>query len=307
MQNPLTLFSSLDLVQYDKDFENSHKGGFFDLRDWGVIEILGPDAADYLQRMSTANIKALETGGYTDVAFLTGKGTVVLVGNLFRPEPNRFLFIVSPGQIERALEHIEQFHFQEKLKIENKSLEYAILGLWKASSDLKKSGWQDAKRNELFFVLIPRTQLETTCKIYLEKGLSVLGMPLFHFFRIESGVPWVGWEAGEADLVLEAGLEYVVARNKGCYPGQEVVERIFTYGQVNRKLLRVELECEQHAKMLAEGVEWRQGEALVGELVSQVPVPCQPSKCIGLAYIRKGFWENKEVFKIQEGVTIRNA
>jgi folate-binding protein YgfZ len=272
-----------------------------------VVEISGPDAADYLQRMTTANFKSLEVGGQTEGAFLTGKGTVILFGTFHRLEPTRFLFVLSPGQLQRALEHIEQFHFQEKLEIVDRSAIYALFGLWSAPDCLKKNGWQDFVRRELFFVLVPKEESESLLESWKKVGLIELGMPLFHYFRILSGLPWVGWEVGEGDLVLEAGLEHAVARNKGCYPGQEVVERIFTYGQVNRRLHRVELNLEEGSSIGQGPLEWKKGDALVGQLVSSFPTPEEPGKRVGLAYIRKAFWENQEEFRLCEGVMIRNV
>jgi folate-binding protein YgfZ len=53
-------------------------------------------------------------------------------------------------------------------------------------------------------------------------------------------VPWFGYDFGEKQIPHEAGLESShISYTKGCYTGQEIVERVRSRGQVNRR--RVEL------------------------------------------------------------------
>lgn len=58
-------------------------------------------------------------------------------------------------------------------------------------------------------------------------GASGEDAPGFHDARVLAGVPWGGKEWTSETLALDAGLESWIARGKGCYPGQEVVERAF--------------------------------------------------------------------------------
>jgi len=53
----------------------------------------------------------------------------------------------------------------------------------------------------------------------------------------------VGRELNATSIILEGNFEKPIARDKGCYPGQEVIERIFTYGQVSRKLYPIEWDA----------------------------------------------------------------
>jgi aminomethyltransferase len=54
------------------------------------------------------------------------------------------------------------------------------------------------------------------------------------------GTPWFGYDFSEKQIPHEAGLEIShISYTKGCYTGQEIVERVRSRGQVNRR--RVEL------------------------------------------------------------------
>ncbi|NBT58160.1 hypothetical protein EBT16_05185, partial [bacterium] len=196
-----------EIETYEADWENAKTGGFFDLSCWGVIEISGPDALDYLQRMSSANVKSLEVQSSTPGTFLTGKGTLVAMGTFWRPDSQRFLFTVSPNLIEKTLAHLEMFHFQEKLEIKNRTSDLAVIGLWKVPSSVLESSWHETRVPDLSYLVVNRIELEPKLLELSRKKLPFLGMHVFHYLRVRAGLPWMGWEVSEADLVLEAGLE----------------------------------------------------------------------------------------------------
>lgn len=299
-----------EIVSYQTDWEKSEQGGFFDLSCWGLIEVSGPDASNYLQRMSSINIESLAVNSSVCGTFLTGKGTLIAIGTFFRQSSDSFLFVVSPNQTEKTLAHLEMFHFQEKLEIKNRTPDLALTGLWKVQPEVIKGWWKEPREPRLSYLISAREQLEESLKDLNSKKMSFLGMHLFHYFRVDAGIPWMGWEVRETDLVLEAGLDDFVARNKGCYPGQEVVERIFTYGQVNRKLIRVELEgLLSDAVIGSEGPEEIVGpnKEAIGILKCQISEPTQTRKGLGLAFIKKGFWESSDEFQTRSGLRIKVA
>lgn len=296
---------SLMMNELQRDYELAQSGGYFDLSDWGVIEVQGPDSKDFLQRLSTVNLKTMEDGQLVPGAFLTGRGTVVVFGNLLRIHSERYLWMTAPNQRQLSLEHFEKFHFQERLEIKDCTATFALVGFWNKKPPGLKNIWGDAWRPSLFWHLFERAQLAHHLKEWQAQGFSPLGMQLFHFFRVQAGIPWLGWEVSETELVLEAGLEKAVARNKGCYPGQEVVERIFTYGQVNKKLLRVSLELSSPHVPQAPDLEILRGTEKIGQLKSILIQPKNQSQAVGLAYIKKSFWESDEVVQINPFIRIR--
>lgn len=315
---------------FEKDFENAGTtGGFFDLSVWGTVEIAGEDAADYLQRMTTVNFRTLENSRVAHGAFLTGKGTVICLGFFMKAGNGVYHFIVPENQTKTALEHIEKFHFQEKFTVTDKSGEYALLAWWNPNEKLLRDlnigsleplqfewrrwqsldmeFWKDDRRPLLYWIKTKRVHGGPLMFELGRLGIPLLGMRLFHYFRMLSGVPWVGSEVGEKDIILETGFEEAVSRNKGCYPGQEVVERIFTYGSVNRKLLPVKLECAKGTKFPECPIRLDAGEKSVGEVVSLMSEPGTPNRAIGLAYIRKEFWDSGEKFEPVHGVSLTIA
>ncbi len=60
--------------------------------------------------------------------------------------------------------------------------------------------------------------------------------------RVSKGLFKFGMDITEKNLILEAPTNSFIHRDKGCYPGQEVVERIFTYSTPGKKLVGLKLD-----------------------------------------------------------------
>jgi folate-binding protein YgfZ len=68
-------------------------------------------------------------------------------------------------------------------------------------------------------------------------GGRTAGWTAFETARIEAGIPRFGADMDETNIPLECGIESrAIVYNKGCYIGQEVINRIHSVGHVNREL-----------------------------------------------------------------------
>jgi folate-binding protein YgfZ len=92
--------------------------------------------------------------------------------------------------------------------------------------------------------IVEREKLEPLWDVLLQAtrrhGGGPMGYTALSAQRLVQGVPWFGYDFGEKQIPHEAGLESShISYTKGCYTGQEIVERVRSRGQVNRR--RVEL------------------------------------------------------------------
>jgi folate-binding protein YgfZ len=105
--------------------------------------------------------------------------------------------------------------------------------------------------------------------------------------RIENGHPRYGEEITERYLAQETSQMHAVNFHKGCYLGQEIVERIRSRGQVHRMLRRLEMDTgtppPPGTKMSVDGTE-------AAEIASAVFSPAL-NKTVALAYVRTQFAE----------------
>jgi folate-binding protein YgfZ len=130
-------------------------------------------------------------------------------------------------------------------------------------------------------------------------GMLPCGSEAMETLRIEAGIPRYGQELGEDVIPLEAGLVNALSFNKGCYIGQEIVERARSRGHVNWKLMGLVVHAPEPPqpgeKVVVEGRE-------VAEVTSSCVSPTL-GKTIALAYVRREFSEPGAQLTFASGIT----
>lgn len=117
----------------------------------------------------------------------------------------------------------------------------------------------------------------------LAAGAKPVGGEALEMYRIAAGVPRYGQDIRDRDLPQETGQLRALNFTKGCYIGQEIVERIRSRGAVHRSLTGFVVEGKPPApgaKVLADGKE-------AGEITSVAVVPTATGrKTVALGYLR---------------------
>ena len=105
-----------------------------------------------------------------------------------------------------------------------------------------------------------------------------MGSEALERLRIADGIPLYGVDIRERDLPQETEQARALNFNKGCYVGQEIVERIRSRGNVHRKLTGLLIEG---AGNVAAGEKIISEEKGVGEITSVgvVPTPTGEANC----------------------------
>ncbi len=136
--------------------------------------------------------------------------------------------------------------------------------------------------------VVEREKLEPLWQILLEAarkhGGGAMGYAALSARRLELGVPWFGYDFGEKQIPHEAGLQDShISYTKGCYTGQEIVERVRSRGQVNRQRVRLifsgDISPEAGTVLTADGKE-------VGH-VTRAAKAWDPPRIIGMGYVRR--------------------
>jgi folate-binding protein YgfZ len=131
------------------------------------------------------------------------------------------------------------------------------------------------------------------------EGGRAVGWTAFETARIEVGIPRFGADMDETNIPLECGLESrAIVYNKGCYIGQEVINRIHSVGHVNKELrgLRLADDLEPLPK---KGDKLFHAGKEVGYVTSAVKSPALGN--IALGYVRR------EANQIGNELTLRTA
>ncbi len=133
-----------------------------------------------------------------------------------------------------------------------------------------------------------REKLAAVWQILLEAarghGGGPAGYAALSAQRLAQAVPWFGYDFGEKQIPHEAGLEYShISYTKGCYTGQEIVERVRSRGHVNRR--RVELLFSGEA--VPEAGSPLTLDSKEAGYVTRAARIWDPPRVIGMGYLRK--------------------
>jgi folate-binding protein YgfZ len=210
------------------------------IRPRGFVGAAGPDAEDFLQRMLSNDVAALEVGKSCEALLLTAKGRVIAPMLVFRRGNDDFLLLTEPELGERLRDDLLRMRFAARVDIQLEDHDsYVLIG--------EENG---GIANEDYGV--PATEL---LDVDPPADVPALSEDALEQLRIEAGRPRFGKEIDEAVLPAEAGLvERAVSFTKGCFPGQEPIARLHYRGHANRRLRVLDVEgVEAGAELVWEG------------------------------------------------------
>ena len=276
--------------------------GVADLSHRGKIRVTGEDRVKWLQSVISNDILPLTTGQGLYSSFLTHKGKMLSYFRVYALPDS--LFIEDVGEIgETTFQALRKFLlYGTKAKMENCAETWGLLlisgpkagalihaafgtdvsGLKPLSCVTQEIGGQLAMliRTEEtgetdMELLIPADGLasawERLWAVGAPMGLTPFGTQARETLRLEAGLPRAGTDLTEEIVPPEANLEgKAFSLTKGCYPGQEVVARMDTYGSVRRRLVGLVL---QDAVLPPKGAKLFSGEREVGWISSSAHSP----------------------------------
>jgi folate-binding protein YgfZ len=176
-------------------------------------------------------------------------------------------------------------------------------------ADLK---WQDATVTivrgdhpgvEWYELWLAPQQLPALRDALTQAGAKPVGAAAQELLRIAEGIPRYGQDIRERDLPQETSQDRALHFSKGCYVGQEIVERIRSRGAVHRKFAGFEVKGSLPApgtKVQAEGKD-------IGEITSATSLPVKDGeRHVAIGYIRREFASGRQVQAGGAELTVTN-
>jgi folate-binding protein YgfZ len=278
------------------------------------LSFTGPDRVRYLNAILTNNIKDLAAGHGIVSLLLNPQGHILAEVETYAFADR--LLCVSYAMIrERLIEVLDKFIIMDDVTLTDETPRYGTLALEgpKAAALVKEvSGADITKFAELsshggkvgslpcFIVkrslggvagaefLAESAKLPELWQVLLDAVRWHEGAPMGYAAlcatRLAQGVPWFGYDFGEKQIPHEAGLQDShISYTKGCYTGQEIVERVRSRGQVNRQ--RVSLAFSGDVVPAPETLLTLGGKE-VGHATRAARI-WDPTRIIGMGYARK--------------------
>jgi folate-binding protein YgfZ len=241
--------------------------GVLDLSLRGRVCLTGNDRIRFLHGQITNDVKKLRVEEGCYAALTTGKGKMECDLNLFNL-PDELLLDFEPGLTERVSQRLEKYIVADDVQIANVAPLYGLLTVQgpQAAEVVRRVGLLDnmpegecvitkmtdatlgdiyvARLRRLaqpgFDVFVPNESLGAVADKLIAAAKNVggraCGWLAFETARIEAGVPRFGADMDETNLPMECIEARAVSFNKGCYIGQEVLNRIHAVGHVTKEL-----------------------------------------------------------------------
>ena len=309
--------------------------GLADLSHRGKIRVTGEDRVKWLQSVISNDILPLQSGQGRYSSFLTHKGKMLTYFRCYVQADAVMLEDVGEigEQTYAALRKL--LLYGTKAKMENCAGSWGLLLVSgpKAALVLKAAfgadvvdlkpvnfitatiGGQTAlivrteeTGEQDFEILIPADGLVAAWERLMEAGaphgIRPVGSHAREALRIEAGIPKAGPELNEEIVPPEANLEgKAFSLSKGCYPGQEVVARMDTYGNVRRHLVGLTLK---DATVPPRGAKLFSGDREVGWISSAICSP-QLGQVIALGFPLRDFSQAGTALSIEIDGARHNA
>ncbi len=291
--------------------------GVLDLSFRGRICLMGNDRARFLHGQITNDVKKLRAGEGCYAALTTAKGKMESDLNVFCLQ-DELLLDFEPGLTEKISPRLEKYIVADDVQIADAAPHYGLLSVQgpKAPQVVSAVGlaWGRVLEKEYSIIKISDTTLG---EMYLAKtpgmGMSgfdvfipsqslgavadkltaaakdvggrLCGWTAFETARIEAGVPRFGADMNEANLPMECGIPQAMSFNKGCYIGQEVLNRIHAMGHVTKELRGLRL-ADDLKTLPRNGHKLFHNGKEIGYVTSVVKSPALNAN-IALSYVRR--------------------
>ncbi|MCU1271077.1 MAG: hypothetical protein JWN74_2371 [Acidobacteriaceae bacterium] len=276
--------------------------------DRALIALTGRDRVRWLNGMVSNSIRDLAPGHGVYGFVLTPQGHIQ--ADLYAFNRGESLLVeTETAQSAGLLQIFRKYIIMDKVEIEELSEKTAVfsvtgpksgdvlasLGLTETPETLQlaETNWNGILATLIrgdnpcfpnYELWVPAEQSEAVWNALLQAGGVEVHEQTLETFRILCGIPKVGQDIREKTLPHETGQERALNFNKGCYIGQEIVERIRSRGAVHKTFVGFEVEGpvpSAGTKIQSEGKD-------VGEITS-VAAEALKQKRLALGYLRREF------------------
>jgi folate-binding protein YgfZ len=294
-----------------------HACGLYDLDSRAQISVTGSDRVRWLNGMVTNNIRDLAVGSGVYAFLLNPQGHIL--ADLYAYNCGESLLVdVDRTLIEKILQIFDHYIIMDDVEVTNLSEKQTTLGLAgpNAQAVLQAAGIELHALQPLQFadvagrdfnLTVVRTDNEsletyelrlapgnapTLRDTLLNAGAKAVGEHALELLRIVCGIPRYGQDIRERDLPQETEQARALHFSKGCYIGQEIVERIRSRGAVHRKFTGFLVDGplpSTGTKIQADGKD-------VGEVTSSATLPVDAGqRGVALGYVRRELTTGKQL------------
>jgi folate-binding protein YgfZ len=214
-----------------------------------ILGVSGKDSPRYLNARLSNDCRNLQPGMSVEAAALNAQGRIEGHFLVICREVNNFLLLCEGGEPDTVIQAFTRYIVADRVTVskESENLDWFYLDLPTPSAELHEKLSQNGNclvadprlsPNGFTFVT-PTAHREVTLSMLRERCGDELSGKNYHFRRARFATPSFPEEMNEGILLTECKRPSAVSFSKGCYVGQEVIERSDAVGRVPRLLKRI--------------------------------------------------------------------
>ena len=192
-----------------------------------LFRVSGKDSTRYLHNRLTNDIRSLPIGGSCEVAGLSPQGKLEFLGGVLRTGEQEYFLLLDGGEPQVVEAAFRRYLVADRVEVE-RCKDWQLAHVLDASLPKARAIARVRLGNAGYDVL-------ATSAAELPTYLELTTQAVFKS-RVEAGIAAFPEELDGDVLFSEAALPRAISFNKGCYVGQEVVERISALGKPPRLL-----------------------------------------------------------------------
>ena len=297
--------------------------GVFDMSWQAKLVLTGEDRVRWLNGMVTNNVRDLTVGNGVYNFVLTAQGRIV--GDLVAYNRGDFVLVTTDrAQATPIMEIFGRYIIMDDVEVADVSDKLSAVGVAgpQAANTLQKAGieipqlpkegnygppahleagqvvdlvWHDVgisvahgshPNMDAYEIWFAAEHADTIWDALVAAGAMPVGSEALELYRITRGVPRYGLDISQRDLPQETEQKHALNFTKGCYIGQEIVERIRARAILHRTFTGFAVEGEPPqpgTKVQADGKN-------IGEITSTARVPFPSGeRTLALGYLRREF------------------
>jgi folate-binding protein YgfZ len=251
-------------IQDTKAMPEIDNGYICALTDLSLIEVTGENAADFLHNQLSNDVQHLGAAESRLAAYCSPKGR--MLASLLFWKMNSSIFLQISSTLQASIQkRLQMFVMRAKLKLNNVSDDYVLLGLGGENAATTLQRWfpqlpeivnakldgdngsliraADAFGYPRYQWVVKRNVLENFWP-ELESKLTHVGNNVWRSAEILAGIPHITDKTQEQFVPQMINFELIGGVNfkKGCYPGQEIVARSQYLGKLKRRMFIAEIQ-----------------------------------------------------------------
>ncbi len=283
--------------------------GLYDLGRRGFLILTGNDRVRWLNGMVTNNVRDLAPGNGNYSFVLNPQGRIQ--GDLNTYNRGEYLMVTTDrAQLPKLKELFDRYIIMDDVEVtdaSDKLTSIAVTGPI-AHEILQRAGftlpamspgevldteWHGIGLSlvrgifdsiQTYELWLTHDNAPAAWDALVSAGAVPVGTEAIEFFRILHGIPRYGQDIGERDLPQETAQSHALHFSKGCYIGQEIVERIHSRGNVHRTFAGFDLG---HGAPPEKGSKAQRDGKDVGEITTAAVLPLDTPRTLAIGYLRR--------------------